>query len=61
MAGNLLLALASFFIGPSQLLQLPNSASLVRMGLFFGGGGCGIIGCFTIAEAINAGVKIYPA
>lgn len=58
---NFLLALAAFTIGPSQILHLPNSTSLIGVGLFLGGGGRGIIACFTVVEAITGGVKQFPA
>ena len=47
--GHFLLGLAPFLIGPSRLLHLPDSASLVGVGLFLGGGGRGVITCFTVA------------
>ena len=38
-AGNVLISLAPFVIGPSKLLHLPNTLVLIGIGLFVGGGG----------------------
>lgn len=47
-------------IGPSKMLQLPNSQALVILGLCLGGFGRGLIDGLPSLDAMKGGTRAFP-
>ncbi len=58
--GNVLMSVGLIFVGPSHLLHIPNSPSLVAMGLSLGGFGQGLAAGFMLEEAFKGALEQYP-